>query len=70
MGVHFVFDAGVVPAAELEERIVLQRSELDDWMLVGDDQAHLLSPWGEQRALRAMAVLRGEAQPDLLSWEG
>lgn len=69
MGVHFVFDAGVVPLAELEERIVLQRSELDAWMMVDDTQAHLLSPWGEQRALRALAVLRGEAQPDLLSWE-
>lgn len=69
MGVHFVFDAGVIPAAELEERVVLQRSELDDWMMVGDDQAHLLSPWGEQRALRALAVLRGEAEPDLLSWQ-
>lgn len=68
MGVHFVFDAGVVPAAQLEERIVLQRSELDAWMLVAESEAHLLSPWGAQRAVRALAVLRGEAEPDLLGW--
>lgn len=66
MGVHFVFDAGVIPAAELERRIVPQEAELDDWRLIDESEAHLLSPWGAQRALRALAVLRGEVAADLL----
>ena len=67
MGAHFVFDGGVIPADELERSIVLERAELDAWMLAEESQAHLLSPWGEERALRALAVLRGEAKPDLIS---
>lgn len=67
MGVHFVFDAGMMPAAELEARIVPQEAELDDWRLVEESEAHLLSPWGAARAERALAVLRGEAEVELLS---
>ncbi|MFC7457523.1 NUDIX domain-containing protein [Brachybacterium sp. GCM10030267] len=65
MAVHFVFDAGVVPRAELEANIVPQASELDDWALIDEADADILSPWGGARARRALAVLRGEAQPDL-----
>lgn len=67
MGVHFVFDAGVIPRAQLEAEVVLQASELDDWALIEDSAAHVLSPWGGARALRALAVLRGEAEADLVS---
>lgn len=69
MGVHFIFDAGVVPRAELEEKIVLQRSELDDWTLITDVEADVLSPWGAARTRQALAVLRGEAEADLLSFQ-
>lgn len=69
MGIHFVFDAGVLPEAELRERIVLQREELDDWDLVTADALHLLSPWGQARAERALAVLDGRAAPDLQGLE-
>ena len=65
MGVHFTFDGGVIPRAELERRIVLQISELDDWALIDEADAELLSPWGATRVRHAMAVLRGEALPDL-----
>lgn len=67
MGVHFVFDAGVIPRARLEAEIVSQASELDDWALIEEEQAELLSPWGASRARRALAVLRGEAEVDLAS---
>ncbi|UYG17336.1 NUDIX hydrolase [Brachybacterium huguangmaarense] len=65
MGVHFVFDAGVMPEAELRARIRLQAAELDDWALVGPEDAHLLSTWGASRALRALDVLEGRAEVDL-----
>lgn len=70
MGAQFVFDGGVVPEAELRGRIVLQASELSDWRLIGPDEAHLLSEWGETRALRALAVLEGREDPDLLGLGG
>src|SRR5699024_964572 len=66
MGVHFLFDAGVVPRAELQETIVLQREELDDWRLMHESEAEVLSPWGAARTRRALAVLRGEADVDLM----
>ncbi|MDN5685797.1 MAG: NUDIX hydrolase [Brachybacterium sp.] len=65
MGVHFVFDAGVVPRAELEAHIVPQAEELDDWALIDEADADVLSAWGGARARRALAVLRGEAELDL-----
>ncbi|GAA1489775.1 NUDIX domain-containing protein [Brachybacterium sacelli] len=65
MGVHFVFDAGMIPRAELEARIVPQAAELDGWALIDEADAEILSPWGGARARRALAVLRGEAEPDL-----
>ena len=68
MGVHFLFDAGVIPRAELEATVVPQASELDDWALIPDSEAHLLSPWGAERTLRALAVLRGEVEVDLVSY--
>lgn len=67
MGVHFLFDAGVIPRAELEARIVPQASELDDWALIDESQADMLSAWGASRARRALAVLRGEAEVDMFS---
>ncbi|MCS6711528.1 NUDIX hydrolase [Brachybacterium sp. EF45031] len=67
MGLHFVFDAGMLPEAELRERIVLQRTELDEWRLVDEDEADLLSGWGALRVRRALAVLRGEAQADVVA---
>ncbi len=67
MGVHFLFDAGVIPRAELEARVIPQAAELDDWALVPESEAHLLSPWGAARARRALAVLRGEAEVDLVA---
>ncbi|WP_193103661.1 NUDIX hydrolase [Brachybacterium sp. FME24] len=67
MGAHFVFDAGVIPRAELEATIVLEAAELDDWALIDEADAEILSSWGGARARRALAVLRGEAVPDLLS---
>src|SRR5699024_12514180 len=66
MGVYFLFDAGVVPRAELQETIVLQREELDDWRLMHESEAEVLSPWGAARTRRALAVLRGEADVDLM----
>ncbi|MDN6302058.1 MAG: NUDIX hydrolase [Brachybacterium sp.] len=68
MGVNFLFDAGVIPRAELEATVVPQASELDDWALIPDSEAHLLSPWGAERTLRALAVLRGEVEVDLVSY--
>ncbi|WP_114856175.1 NUDIX hydrolase [Brachybacterium sp. YJGR34] len=65
MGVHFVFDAGVIPRAELVARIVPQVAELDDWALIPEAEADILSSWGGARARRALAVLRGEAEVDL-----
>lgn len=69
MGVHFVFDAGVIPAAELEDRIRLQESELDGWMLIHVDQAGMLSPWGAHRARHAIEVLEGRAEPEFFGLE-
>lgn len=65
MGVHFLFDGGVIPAAQLEADIVPQVAELDGWMLAEESELHLLSPWGAARARRGLAVLRGEAVADL-----
>ena len=65
MGVHFVFDAGVIPRAQLEATVVPQVEELDDWALIDEADAEILSPWGGARARRALAVLRGEAELDL-----
>ncbi|MGP5088275.1 NUDIX domain-containing protein [Brachybacterium tyrofermentans] len=65
MGVHFVFDAGVIPRAQLEATVVPQVEELDDWALIDEADADILSPWGGARARRALAVLRGDALPDL-----
>lgn len=65
MGAHFIFDGGVIPRAELEERIVLQPEEISQWRLIGPEEAHLLSPWGSARALRALAVAEGRAPADL-----
>ena len=67
MGVHFLFDAGVIPRAELEARIVPQAEELDGWDLIDEADAEILSPWGAARVRRALAVLRGEAEVDLVS---
>ena len=68
MGVHFLFDAGVIPRAELEATVVPQAAELDEWALIPESEAHLLSPWGAERTLRALAVLRGEIEVDLVSY--
>ena len=68
MGVHFLFDAGVVPAARLEAEVVPQASELDDWALIEESEIGLLGPWGAARARRALAVLRGEVEVDLVSY--
>ncbi|GAA1312820.1 MAG: NUDIX domain-containing protein [Brachybacterium tyrofermentans] len=65
MGVHFVFDAGMIPRAQLEATVIPQVEELDDWALIDEADADILSPWGGARARRALAVLRGEALPDL-----
>lgn len=67
MGVHFLFDAGVVPRADLEANVVPQASELDDWALIDESEIDLLGPWGAARARRALAVLRGEVDVDLVS---
>src|SRR5690625_2984433 len=66
VGVHFRCDAGAVRRAELEKTIVLQREELDDWRLVHESEAEVLSPGGAARTRRALAVLRGEADVDLM----
>ncbi|ASK65665.1 ADP-ribose pyrophosphatase [Brachybacterium avium] len=65
MGVHFLFDAGVIPRAQLEATVVPEEAELDDWALIPESEAHLLSPWGADRVQRALAVLRGESEVDL-----
>lgn len=67
MGVHFVFDAGVIPRAQLEATVVPQIEELDDWALIDEAAADILSPWGGARARRALAVLRGDVLPDLIA---
>ena len=67
MGVHFLFDAGVIPRAQLEATVVPQASELDDWALIDESEIDLLGPWGAARARRALAVLRGELEVDLVS---
>ncbi|UEJ84437.1 NUDIX hydrolase [Brachybacterium halotolerans subsp. kimchii] len=67
MGAHFLFDAGVVPAARLEADVVPQAAELDDWMLADADELDLLGPWGASRARRGLAVLRGDSEVDLLT---
>ncbi|MCT1557592.1 NUDIX hydrolase [Helcobacillus massiliensis] len=70
MGVHFIFDAGVMPAAELEATIRLQESELDDWRLIDREDAHLLSDWGGRRTLYALDVLDGKAEPAFIGQDG
>lgn len=67
MGAHFLFDAGVVPAARLEADVVPQVAELDDWMLADEGQLDLLGAWGASRARRGLAVLRGESEVDLVA---
>ena len=67
MGVHFLFDAGVVPRAELEASVVPQAAELDDWALIDESEIDLLGHWGAARARRALAVLSGELDVDLVS---
>ncbi|PWH06208.1 ADP-ribose pyrophosphatase [Brachybacterium endophyticum] len=66
MGAHFLFDAGVVPAERLQAEVVPQVAELDDWRLVEEDELDLLGAWGASRARRGLAVLRGEAEVDLV----
>lgn len=68
MGVHFLFDAGIMPAARLEAEVVPQASELEDWALIEESEIDLLGPWGAARTRRALAVLRGEAEADLVSY--
>lgn len=63
MGVHFVFDGGVIPASDLRERVRLQEAELDEWRLVEAGDADLLSPWGGRVARRALDVLEDRATP-------
>lgn len=65
MGAHFVFDGGVMAAADLEHRVVLQASELSDWLLAEPEQLDLLGPWGRARVVRALDVLAGRAEADL-----
>ena len=65
MGVHFLFDAGVIPAARLEAEVVPQAEELDDWALVEEDQLDLLGLGRRLHPSRAQ-VLRGEIT-DLVS---
>lgn len=67
MGAHFLFDAGVIPAAQLEQQIVLQREELDAWELIEHCDLDRLGRWGAARARHGLAVLRGEALPDLVT---
>lgn len=67
MGVHFVFDTGVVPEAELREKIRLQEAELEDWALIDPSEAAILSPWGAERVRHALDVLGGRADVDLFS---
>ncbi|ATG50759.1 ADP-ribose pyrophosphatase [Brachybacterium vulturis] len=67
MGVHFLFDAGVIPRAQLEATVVPEAAELDDWALIPESEAHLLSPWGASRVQRALAVLRGESEVDMVT---
>lgn len=69
MGVHFVFDAGVIPAAELERRIRLQASELEEWRLMSAGEADALSRWGAHRARHALDVLAGRAEPEFFGLE-
>ena len=61
MGVHFVFDAGVIPRAQLEATVVPQARGA---RRLGADRrgrrGHPL-PLGRRPARRALAVLRGEA---------
>ena len=65
MGTHLIFDGGVIPRADLEARVVPQEAELDDWALIEESELEILSPWGAERVRHALAVLRGEEQPDL-----
>lgn len=65
MGLHFIFDAGVLPLAELHRLIVPQAEELDEWAMLPLEEAPLLSRWGAQRVRTAYAVLRGEAEVDV-----
>ena len=67
MGVHFVFDAGVVPEAELRDRVRLQEEELEAWDLIDPRDAAVLSPWGAERVHHALDVLEGRAEVDLFS---
>ncbi|WP_010532966.1 NUDIX domain-containing protein [Brachybacterium squillarum] len=70
MGMHLIFDGGVIPRAELEARVVPQEAELDDWALIEESELEILSPWGAERVRHALAVLRGEEQPDLYTTPG
>lgn len=65
MGLHFIFDAGVLPLAELHRLIVPQAEEIDEWAMLPLEEAPLLSPWGAERIRDAYAVLRGEAEVDV-----
>lgn len=65
MGVHFVFDAGVVPEAELRDRVRLQEEELEAWDLIDPRDAAILSPWGAERVWHALDVLEGRSEVDL-----
>lgn len=67
MGVHFLFDAGVIPAAELEASVVVQQEELDGWRLVPEAELGMLGQWNAARARRALAVLHGTASVDLVA---
>ena len=68
MGVHFLFDAGVIPRAQLEATVVPQAEELDDWTLIEEQDVAMLGRWGADRARRALAVLHGEAEVDLIAY--
>lgn len=67
MGVHFVFDAGVVFATELHEKIRLQEAEIEDWALIDPSDAAILSPWGAERVWHALDVLEGRSEVDLFA---
>ncbi len=69
-GIHFLFDAGTTPEAQLRSTIRIQESELDGWGFIDESQLHKLSSWGAARTRYGLDVLAGLREPGYIGPDG
>ena len=69
-GIHFLFDAGTLPEAQLRDTIRIQESELDGWGFIDESELEILSAWGAERTRYALDVLAGKREPGFIGQDG